>query len=94
MPPGVGKGFGAALDSVREPIQAKPRPAADESFKNQTGAQGRALNIENDSKTRRGSKSGTGSSHRGSVVTNPTRNHEVAGSIPGPAQWAEDPELP
>ena len=29
------------------------------------------------------------SSHRGSVLTNPTRNHEVAGSIPGPAQWVK-----
>ena len=28
-----------------------------------------------------------GSSHCGTVETNPTRNHEVAGSIPGLAQW-------
>ena len=27
-------------------------------------------------------------------VTNPTRNHKVAGSIPVLAQWAEDPMLP
>ena len=31
-------------------------------------------------------RGGTGSSHRGSVVTNLTRNHEVAGSVPGLAQ--------
>ena len=34
------------------------------------------------------------SSHRGAVETNPTKNHEVSGSIPGLAQWVEDPTLP
>jgi len=30
----------------------------------------------------------------GAVETNPTRNHEVAGLIPGLTQWVEDPVLP
>ena len=27
-------------------------------------------------------------------LTNPTRNHEVVGSIPGLVQWVDDPVLP
>ena len=31
------------------------------------------------------------SSHRGAVEMNLTRNHEIAGSIPGLYQWVKDP---
>ena len=34
-----------------------------------------------------------GSSHHGTVETNPTWNHEVVGLIPGLTRWVKDPVL-
>ena len=35
-----------------------------------------------------------GSSCHGSAETNPAKNHEVAGAIPGLTQWVKDQVLP
>ena len=45
-------------------------------------------------RTMHGIKDPVRSSHCGTVKTNLTRKHEVAGSIPGLAQWVTDLALP
>ena len=39
-------------------------------------------------------KAGSGVPVMAQWLTNPTRNHEVAGSVPALAQWVDDPVLP
>ena len=41
-----------------------------------------------------GRRKNTRDFHHGTVEMNPTRNHEVSGSILGLAQWAKDLVLP
>ena len=41
----------------------------------------------------RGIKIKGGGSCSGTAETNPTRNHEVVGSIPGLTQWVKNPML-
>ena len=46
--------------------------------------------MQKERKRKEGKEKERRSSRRGAVETNPPKNHEVAGSIPGVFQWVKD----
>ena len=71
-----------------QPVAREPQHAAGAALKRQKKKKKRKK------KKRKKRKRKTGVPVVAQWLTNPTRNHEVAGSVPALAQWVNDPALP
>ena len=72
-------------------LKSKKRKEKKRYYKESYRYSGPLLHVQNSIKTK---NSNIGVPVVAQWLTNPTRNHEVAGSVPALAQWVNDPALP